>query len=117
MELRSYNVERIYLECVKCRVKDELGTDKEALQKRKQDIYDMVSQIDWFVSPVIGGAPIYGKVLWGCNQRLDGEIWTIYLQIIEMLILLGKAIGCIEFEGKLGKNTTIIFKYANEEKR
>lgn len=112
MELRSFNVELVWHESVKCRINDDLGIDKDVLESYRKDVYEMLTQIDWFVSPVIGGAPIYGKVLWGCNMRKDGEIWTSYLQIIEMLILLGKTLGYVEFEGKLTKDTTIIFKYA-----
>ena len=116
MELRSFNVELVWHESVKCRLKDDLGVNKEILEQHREDVYDMLTQIDWFVSPVIGGAPIYGKVLWGCNIRKDGEIWTSYLQIIEMLILLGKTLGYITYEGTLDKNITIIFNYAKEKR-
>ena len=45
MELRSYNVERVYKDCVKCRIGDSIGVDKEQLERHKEDIKSMCSQI------------------------------------------------------------------------
>ena len=45
-----------------------------------------------------------------CNLRTDGETWTPYLQIVEMLIRLGKKIGAVEYEGKLNSDTVINIK-------
>lgn len=104
MELRSYNVEKIYKECVKCRIQDDLGVDKVKLESYKEHIKDLLSQIDNMGNK---------SVLAFCNRRKDGEIWTPYLQIVEMLILLGKRIGCVTFDGKLNQYTLITFKNLN----
>lgn len=98
MELRSYNVERIYKESVKCRIGTELGIDKERFTENIPHIKDMLSQIE----TVNGEAH-----LCACNRRKDGEIWTPYLQIVEMLILMGKKIGCVKFEEPFKEYTLI----------
>ena len=100
MELRSYNVERIYKDCVKCRIGNDLGVNKRELLLREEEIKSMVKQI----------ARSNGKtILSMANLRTDGETWTPYLQIVEMIILLGAKIGVISFEGQLNENTIITF--------
>lgn len=100
MELRSYNVERIYKDCVKCRIGNDLGVNKQELLLREEEIKSMVKQI----------ARSNGKtILSMANLRTDGETWTPYLQIVEMIILLGAKIGVISFEGQLNENTIITF--------
>ena len=101
MELRSYNVERIYKESVKFRVGTELGIEKTVFIENIPHIKSMLSQI----------ATNNGEAhLCVCNRRKDGEIWTPYLQIVEMLVLMGKKIGCVEFERPLKEDTLIKFK-------
>ena len=98
MELRSYNVEHIYKDAVKCRIGTDLGIDKKAFKKAAPDIKDMLSQIE----------TLNGEAhLCACNKRKDGETWTPYLQIVEMLILMGKKLGLVQFESPL-KETTLI---------
>ena len=100
MELRSYNVERVYKDCVKCRIGNEIGIYKDRLEGHREDIKSMCSQISrWKGHTYLDLA----------NIRTDGETWTPYLQIVEMLILLGAKIGVISFEGQLNENTKIIF--------
>lgn len=45
MELRSYNVERIYKNTVKCLLGDVLGIDKKEFAKCLPDIRSMLSQV------------------------------------------------------------------------
>lgn len=100
MELRSYNVERVYKDCVKCRIGNDIGVNKSELLLHKVEIKSMVEQI----------ARSNGKtILSMANLRTDGETWTPYLQIVEMLILLGAKIGIISFEGQLNETTIIKF--------
>ena len=100
MELRSYNVERVYKDCVKCRIGNDIGVNKPELLLHEAEIKNMVKQI----------ARSNGKtILSMANLRTDGETWTPYLQIVEMLILLGDKIGIISFEGQLNENTIIEF--------
>ena len=98
MELRSYNVEKVYAESVKCRIGNDLGVDKESLERNIPNIKDMLFQIYTLNREVPFNR---------CNYRTDGEMWTPYLQIVEMLILLGKKIGCVEYDGELKPNTII----------
>jgi hypothetical protein len=98
MELRSYNVEAIYLESVKCIIGEDLGIDKDKFRLNVPHIIDMISQIkteDGYVH------------LCACNRRKDDEIWTPYLQIVEMLIRMGAKIGCVKYTGKLKPETLI----------
>lgn len=100
MELRSYNVERVYNTCVRCRIGDDIGVNKTELLLHKPSIKSMLRQV----------ARLDGKVILSmANLRTDGEIWTPYLQIVEMLILLGNKIGVISFEGKLTSKSVIRF--------
>ena len=100
MELRSYNVERVYKDCVRCRIGNDLGVNKPELLLREAEIKSMIKQI----------ARSNGKtILSMANLRTDGETWTPYLQIVEMLILLGAKIGVLSFEGQLNENTIITF--------
>lgn len=101
MELRSYNVERVYRDCVICAFGEALGIRKPALAENMSNIMDMLSQIE----TSDGKAPLQT-----CNLRKDGETWTPYLQIVEMLIRLGRKIGAVEYEGKLNADTIITIK-------
>ena len=113
IELRSFNVERIYNETVRCVIDEELGTDKYMLEKNTPAIKEMISQI----------ATTNGYAhLCACNRRVDGEIWTPYLQIVEMLIRMGARIGFVKYEGKLKPDTLIEFLgaklyYGDDESR
>ena len=96
MELRSYNVERVWREVVKVRLGNEIGVDHPALESWKADIRDMLGQLDRTDGP----ARMF-------NKRSDGETWTPYMQIVEMLLLLGRRIGCVKFSGDLNLQTQI----------
>lgn len=98
LELRSFNVERIYKESVKCVIAENLGIDKGKFSKNIPAIKEMLSQI----KTVDGYAH-----LCACNRRIDGEIWTPYLQIVEMLIHMGAKIGCVKYTGKLKPESLI----------
>lgn len=98
MELRSFNVERIYKDSVKCRIGEDLGIHGDVFYKNASEIKSMLSQI----KTVDGYAH-----LCSCNQRKDGEIWTPYLQIVEMLIRMGAKIGYVKYEGELKPETLI----------
>ena len=104
MELRSYNVERVYAECVKCRIGDEIGINSEALKNNEGNIRSMLSQ----VYTLDGTAPLAL-----CHTRTDGEVWTPYLQIVEMIILLGEKIGGVSFTRPLNETTQIRFLCQN----
>lgn len=100
MELRSYNVKKVWVDSVSCRIGDEIGIT-EQFSRNEKYIRSMVSQI----------ARCNKKMpLKLCNQRKDGEYWTPFIQIIEMLILMGKRCGLLTYEGKLNQNTIINFK-------
>lgn len=99
MELRSFNVEKIYKESVKCVIGEDLGIDKEKFTENIPAIKEMLSQ----VKTVKGFAH-----LCACNRRKDEEIWTPYLQIVEMLIRMGAKIGCVKYTGKLKPETLIM---------
>lgn len=100
MELRSYNVEKIYNAVVKCRIGDDIGVRKVDLYIWKDEIKCLVDQIARSGNQTI---------LAMANLRSDGETWTPYLQIVEMLIVMGKKIGALSFEGKLKEDTKITF--------
>lgn len=98
MELRSFNVERVYKESVKCVIGEDLGINKDKLDEYTPAIKDMLSQIK----------TVDGYVhLCACNRRKDDEIWTPYLQIVEMLIRMGAKIGCVEYTGSLKPESLI----------
>lgn len=99
MELRSFNVERVWSSVVKCVIGDEIGVDKNKLAEHKKDIESMIDQI---AMDNDGNC-----LLINCNKRKDGETWTPYLQIVEMLIKMGRRIGVITYKGSLTKFTTI----------
>ena len=101
MELRSFNVARVYTDCVKCCIGEDLGVNKEQLSQHTTDIKDMCSQI-----AVYNGWTLVATA----NIRKDGEVWTPYLQIVEMLIRLGRKIGVVEYEGKLKPDTIVTIK-------
>lgn len=92
MELRSYNVERVWKECVKCKIGEELGIDKDKFAENIPGIKDMLSQI----------RTVHGYAHFcACNKRKDNEVWTPYLQIVEMLIRMGARIGCVKYNEDL----------------
>lgn len=99
MELRSFNVEKIWRSVVKCVIGDEIGVDKKELAAHKEDIESMVDQIDMDDE---GNCPLLK-----CNKRKDGETWTPYLQIVEMLIKMGRKVGVITYKGSLTKFTSV----------
>lgn len=98
MELRSFNVERVYSESVKARVGEDIGIDKVKFKENEENIKDMLSQI-----LTISGY----SYLKFCNIRKDREVWTPYLQIVEMLIRMGKRAGYVHYEGKLEPESLI----------
>lgn len=98
MELRSYNVEKVWMDTVKCVIQEDLGVDKVSLEANRLNIRDMLSQ----VQTVKGYAH-----LCACNKRKDGETWTPYLQIVEMLIRLGAKLGYVKYTGRLKAETLI----------
>ena len=98
MELRSFNVEKIWQESVKCVIGDDLGIDKSKFEENVPVIKEMLSQVrtvDSFAH------------LCACNKRTDGETWTPYLQIVEMLIRMGAKIGCVKYTGRLKPETLV----------
>ena len=107
IELRSFNVERIWQKTVICTIGNEIGVHRKELDKHTPAIRDMVSQIE---TDKDGNVP-----LMFCNHRKDGELWTPYLQIVEMLIRLGRKIGCVSWEGNLYSETIIHIDYAKEK--
>lgn len=107
MELRSFNVKRIYAECVICRIGTDLGVRQDALKNNREDITDMVNQLEFY--PDVMDCQGF-KPLPMCNKRADGETWTPYLQIVEMLILLGVKIGILKLEGEDFPNGITVIK-------
>ena len=101
MELRSFNVERIYKDCVICTLGEDIGIRKLKLEECKADIIDMLQQVE-----TQNGKTTFQT----CNLRKDGETWTPYLQIVEMLIRLGRKIKAVEYEGRLDVDTIITIK-------
>lgn len=91
-------MERIYKESVKCVIGEDLGIDKDKFNENVPAIKEMLSQIK-----TINGC----AHLCACNRRTDDEIWTPYLQIVEMLIRMGARIGCVEYTGKLRPESLI----------
>ena len=89
---------KVYRESVICVLGEELGVKKDVLKLYTEDIKDMLSQlaISSGVTPLMM-----------CNTRTDGEVWTPYIQIIEMLIRLGKKLGFVTYEGRLTATTPI----------
>lgn len=101
MELRCYNVKEIWHECVKCRIGDDIGIYADKFELRKEDIKSMVSQIK----------NDHGETYCcECHIRQDGEQWTPYRQIVEMLILMGAKAGVLHFCGSLVDNPLIRFE-------
>lgn len=98
MELRSFNVEKIWKAVVKCVIGEDMGVNKKELVSHETDIDSMVDQIDMDEECCPFAA---------CNKRKDGETWTPYLQIVEMLIRLGKKVGAVEYDGFLSEDTMI----------
>lgn len=99
MELRSYNVERVYSLCVKCKIGSTIGVNKESLDYYRQEVASMLNQVK---------TDEHHRVpLCLCNVRKDDEVWTPYLQIVEMLILLGGRLGYAQWEGELKENTIV----------
>ena len=98
MELRSYNVEYVYLHGVTVAIGDDIGVIKD-FSTFEEDLKSMIDQI----ATDNGGRVPFNK----CHIREDGEMWTPYLQIVKMLILMGKRIGKVEFESPLTEQTII----------
>lgn len=98
MELRSFNVEKIWKEVVKCVIGEDVGVNKKELVSYETDIDSMIDQIDMDEECCPFAA---------CNKRKDGETWTPYLQIVEMLIRLGKKVGAVEYNDPLKEDTMI----------
>lgn len=105
MELRSYNVERIFKDCTTCVLGNLVGTRKEELEKHAADILDMIRQIP---TEEVDGKQC--NVFGLCHNRRDGEQWTPYLQIIRMLLLLARRLDYVYWEGELKPDTVIWFK-------
>lgn len=100
MELRTGNVIRIWHECVKCRIGEDISVNV-SFKEKEDDIRDMLSQVD----TDNGYAP-----LCMCNRRKDGEVWTPYLQIVEMLIRMGAKMGYVRYDGNLETTKMIYIK-------
>lgn len=98
MELRSTNVQRIWKETVLCVIGEDLGINKQKFEENKSNIKSMLSQI----KTEDGYA-----YCCSCHIRTDGEQWTPYIQIIEMLLRMGKKIGCVKYVGELKEHTLI----------
>lgn len=99
MELRSFNVVKVWRSVVKCVIGEDLGVDKDALELHRKDIESMVDQIAMYKDG--------NCLLLECNKRIDGEVWTPYLQIVEMLIRMGRKIGALSYDGSLGRFTLV----------
>ena len=85
MELRSFNVQEIYKDCVRVSIKDTIEvTNVKNFAKHKVNIQAMVEQLP------------DNTTLDKCHIRKDGEQWTPYLQIVKMIVLMGIHIGEIE---------------------
>ena len=108
MELRSYNVERIFKDCITCVLGNLVGTRKEELEKYAADILDMIRQI-----PTEEVAGKQCSVFGLCHNRRDGKQWTPYLQIIRMLLLLARRLDYVYWEGELEPDTVIWFTIPN----
>ena len=102
MELRTFNVTKVYFYCVKCAIGNDLGVNKDKIDYHRKDIAEMVSQLP------------DNEILAKCHVRKDGEQWTPYLQVVRMIVLLGAHIGAITLTEEL-KETTIVRK--NEDFR
>lgn len=96
MELRSYNVEKVWSEVVTIRIGDGIGIRRDSLALHTEDIRDMISQL-----------PYKRNMAMYFNTRIDGETWTPYMQIVEMLLLLGAKLGFVQYKGKLSARTII----------
>lgn len=98
MELRSFNVERIYRESVKCVIGEDLGIDKNKFAENVPATKEMLSQIK-----TVDGY----THLCAYNRRTDDGIWTPYLLLVKMLIRMDAKIGCVKYTGKLKPETLI----------
>ena len=99
MELRSFNVERVWKDSVKCVLGEDLGINREQLNLHTEDIKDMVSQVQTTEDGLV-----VAKLF---NVRKDGEIWTPYFQVCEMLIRMGKRINVLTYDGTLTLDSII----------
>lgn len=108
MELRSYNVERLWKEIVVFEIGKVASYEVSKLDQHSNEIKAMVDQVRTSSENT--------TLFQFCNLRKDGEIWTPYLQIVEMLIRLGRAVGYVKWDGELNAKTKILINYA-EEKR
>ena len=98
MELRTYNVQRVYKDVVKVVVQDKVGVN-ENFDKYIPQIKDMISQVrvDFRNTfPLSMG-----------HIRKDGEQWTPYLQPVIMLVQLANRAKLVSYEGRLTPMTII----------
>lgn len=84
MELRSYNVEKVFVECLVSEDTVNPQFDEEKISSRKNDIVSMLEQLE------------PAKEMSLMLHRKDEEVWTRSLQIIKMLLTLGEAIGYLK---------------------
>lgn len=106
MELRSFNVEKIWSESVICTLGEDIGIRKDLFYSHEGEIREMLSQVN-----TDEGFVLFGQV----HIRKDGETWTPYLQIVEMLVRIGKKIGAVHYEGTLTENTLIKIDYEQDK--
>jgi hypothetical protein len=96
MELRSYNVEKVWREVVTVRMGNGIGVRRELLTQHTEDIKDMLGQLAYKKNMAMY-----------FNTRADGETWTPYMQIVEMLLLMGERIGCVKIHGNLSAKSLV----------
>lgn len=97
MELRNFNVERVYKKVVKCVIGDKIGVN-DNFNSEIENIRSMISQVD-----VVNGE----FLLMRGHIRKDGEQWTPFLQPVIMLVQLAKRAHLVDYEGNL-KPTSVI---------
>lgn len=97
MELRNFNVEKVYKKVVKCVIGDKIGVN-DNFNSEIENIRSMISQVD-----VVNGE----FLLMRGHIRKDGEQWTPFLQPVIMLVQLAKRAHLVDYEGNL-KPTSVI---------
>jgi hypothetical protein len=95
MELRTFNVQRVYFYCVKCTIGDSIGVNHLKIEENRENIKSMVAQLP------------KNQPLNKCHIREDGEQWTPYVQVVMMLVLLGIHIGVLKGVTPLLETTII----------
>lgn len=105
MELTAINVNAIFTECLfrnDSKIKKPLevegirmnvGFHRGKLQKCKKNIVDLCSQVSDMFRRSVGGG---GSFLNFCVDK-DEQLWTGEHQTCEKLLMLGLAVGIIEF--------------------